>query len=217
VCKCSVRSSSSRFVVGCKLRKVAGVPSQSTCSFRICFAENAIEGKWRVTTSCSLHSCGRNPDYGTIVPTKWVASQLAPLIRRDEGGVFNARTVKTFLMESMKLSVTERCVHLPRARVLTCPPARVPACTCPRARVPACSPARRRACLRAHLPACARACVHLPACARVCVLTCPPARELYRAIALARKIVSGEKAESFQKISPYLNVSHVLRVSPTGT
>ena len=84
-----------------------------------------------------------------------------------------------------------------------------------------CSPARRTVCVYAHLPAGRPACVcaHLPADPRACVLTCPPtrvrahlvpAREVYRAIALARKLVSGEKTESFQKVAPLLNVSHVL-------
>ena len=75
--------------------------------------------------------------------------------------------------------------------------------------------------LRAHVHAGPRARVLTcpPAGPRVCVLTCPPtrvrahlvpAREVYRAIALARKLVSGEKTESFQKVAPLLNVSHVL-------
>ena len=170
------------------------------CSFTVSFAYYAEEGKWRITTSCSVHTCGRNLDVGTIVPTRWVASHLAPLIRRDEGGVIKASTVKALLKESLKLTVPDRCAHLPAGR---------PACVC------------------AHLPAGPRACsfgaacvcAHLRADPRACVLTCPPtrvrahlvpAREVYRAIALARKLVSGEKTESFQKVAPLLNVSHVL-------
>ena len=145
----TVRSSTTRFIVACRARKVRGRSSQSTnvCSFTVSFAYYAEEGKWRITTSCSVHTCGRNLDVGTIVPTRWVASHLAPLIRRDEGGVIKASTVKALLKESLKLTVPDRCAHL-----LAGARARRPACTC------AHLPASRPACVCAHLPAGPRAC-----------------------------------------------------------
>ena len=42
----------------------------------MCFAPHSKAGGWRVTASCSRHSCERNPEYGSIVETKWVGSQV---------------------------------------------------------------------------------------------------------------------------------------------